>query len=117
MKAQRVSGGESVDVVAGTDGIKVGDVVVEGELVLVATSPIPPNQRGGLARVGGFQMAKNPGEEIGRGVRVRWNPVAGHITTEEEAEVGGDIVECVPAGVTFSAAAANDETVGVVLGA
>lgn len=117
MKAERVSGGESVDVVADASGFKVGDVVVRGELVLVATSAVPPFQRGGLSRRGGFKMPKAPGQAIPMGARVYWHPEAQQVTTDTEYEnKEGELAECVFAGTTFADAPAEDDSVLVLLG-
>ena len=66
--------GRAIDYTPSAD-VAAGDVVVQGDLVGVARSPIPANTAGSLAIVGFFDMPKATGTSSGIavGTKVYWD--------------------------------------------
>jgi predicted RecA/RadA family phage recombinase len=81
-QATFVHEGDFIDHTPGAD-LAAGDVVVQGELVGVATRPIPANTPGGLAAEGVFDFAKatGGGSGITAGAQVYWDDTANQATT------------------------------------
>jgi predicted RecA/RadA family phage recombinase len=81
-QATFVHEGDFIDHTPGAD-LAVGDVVVQGELVGVATRPIPADTPGGLAVGGVFDFAKATGGGTGitAGANVYWDDAADQATT------------------------------------
>ncbi len=99
-----VSDGAAIDFTPATD-VAPGSVVVQGDLVGVASRPIPANTTGGLAVTGifDFPKAKGLGMAIAVGVLVYWHV---DIQIANTTADGGK-----PIGKTVRAAADADETV------
>jgi len=107
-QATFVHEGDFIDHTPGAD-LAAGDVVVQGELVGVATRPIPANTPGGLAVEGVFDFAKatGVGTAIATGAKVYWNDAANQATT---TATGNKLI-----GKTVKAATDADATVRVRL--
>lgn len=99
-----VSDGSAIDYTPAAD-VATGAVVVQGDLVGVASRPIPANTAGGLAVTGifDFPKAKGAGTAIAVGVQVYWHTDTQIANTTAD---GGK-----PIGKTVRAAADADETV------
>lgn len=104
MQATFVSEGEFIDYTPGAD-VAAGDVVVQGDLIGVASRPIPANTPGALAVQGVFDFAKLAALVLGAGVIVYWDDAA-NVATNVAA--GNKQL-----GKTVKAAAAADATVRV----
>lgn len=109
-KATFVQEGERVDYTPATD-VAAGDVVVQGELVGIAKTPIAANAPGALAvdGVADFPKATGATTAITAGAKVYWDAVNQQATTLEAAGVNKFI------GKTTQAAGDNDATVRVRL--
>lgn len=81
-QATFVHEGDFIDHTPGAD-LAAGDVVVQGELVGVATRPIPADTPGGLAVEGVFDFAKatGGGTAVTAGALVYWDDTANQATT------------------------------------
>ena len=79
-----IQDGEYIDYTP-TSAVAAGDVVVQGEMVGVARTPIAANALGSLAVVGVFEFAKaNPDATLTIGVNAYWdatNKVATSVST------------------------------------
>ena len=108
MAAVFVQKGEAVHYTP-TANVAAGDVVVQGDLVGVAKTPIAANVRGTLAVVGVFDFPKatGTGSGIPAGTKTYWN-VAGKLAT---ATADGNVY----LGKAIKAAADADATVRVRL--
>lgn len=73
-KATFVHEGKSVDYTPGS-AVAAGDVILQGSLVGIATSPIPAGTLGALSVSGMFDIAKATGTStaIAVGAEVYWN--------------------------------------------
>lgn len=103
-KAVFVQDGFSIDYMPTTD-VAAGDVVVQGDLVGIATQDIPANTLGALKVEGVFDIVKQSGTAINAGTLVYWdatNQVATPTAT------GNKLI-----GKCIKAAAAADTTVRV----
>ncbi len=102
--------GDAVDYTPGAD-VAAGDVVVQGELVGVAKTPIAANVPGALAVTGVFDFPKatGGGTAITVGNQVYWDVADGEAKTDAEAGANKLI------GKTVKAAADADATVRVRL--
>jgi predicted RecA/RadA family phage recombinase len=107
-QATFVHEGDFIDHTPGAD-LAAGEVVVQGELVGVATRPIPANTPGGLAVEGVFDFAKatGVGTAVTAGANVYWNDAANQATT---TATGNKLI-----GKSVRAAADADATVRVRL--
>jgi predicted RecA/RadA family phage recombinase len=92
-----------------TANVAAGDVVVQGDLVGVARSPIPANTPGSLAVSGVFDFPKasGAGTGIGAGVKAYWDATGKVATATAEGHTY--------LGKTVQAAADGDTTVRVRL--
>jgi predicted RecA/RadA family phage recombinase len=108
MIAQYIQDGDYVDYTPGAD-VVTGQVVVQNDLIGVATRPIPANTLGALAVEGVFDVPKSTagGSAIGAGVTVYWNAGAQQAT----ATAGGNKL----LGKTTKATVDADATVRVRL--
>ena len=105
-----VHDGNAIDYTPGAD-VAAGDVVVQGELLGVARTPIASGVLGSLA-VGGvfdFPKATGVGSAIGAGANVYWD--VADVEAKEDAEAGANKL----IGNTVAAATDDDETVRVRL--
>ncbi len=84
-----VSDGLAIDYTPATD-IAPGSVVVQGELVGVASRPIPANTTGGLAVDGVFDFpkAKGAGTAMSVGAILYWNATTQQATTSSSGNKG-----------------------------
>lgn len=107
-QATFVHEGDFIEHTPGAD-LAAGEVVVQGELVGVATRPIPANTPGGLAVEGVFDFAKatGVGTAVTAGANVYWNDAANQATT---TATGNKLI-----GKSVRAAADADATVRVRL--
>jgi predicted RecA/RadA family phage recombinase len=107
-QATFVHEGDFIDHTPGAD-LAAGDVVVQGELVGVATRPIPADTPGGLAVKGVFDFAKatGVGTAVTAGANVYWDNAANQATTTAS---GNKLI-----GKSVRAAADADATVRVRL--
>ncbi|MCY3019540.1 MAG: DUF2190 family protein [Planctomycetota bacterium] len=110
MGARFVQEGNAVDYTPAAD-VTAGAVVVQGELVGIASHAIPANRLGSLAVSGVFDLAKatGAGTAIPAGVNVYWDEAEAVAKTDAEAGANKLI------GKTVKAAADADETVCVRL--
>ena len=94
-----------------TANVAAGDVVVQGDSVGVARSPIAANAPGSLAVVGVFDFPKatGAGSGIAAGVKVYWDVADVHAKTDDETGANKLL------GKTTKAAADADTTVRVRL--
>lgn len=104
-EATFVREGTAIDHTPGSD-VAAGEVVVQGDLVGVAKTPIASGELGSLDVAGVFAFAKG-GSGINIGVKVYWDDSANQATTT--ASSNKLIGKCV------RAAAAGDSTVEVRL--
>ena len=102
--------GNSIDYTPGSD-VAAGDVVVQGELVGVAKTPIAANALGALAVTGVFDFPKatGGGTAITAGANVYWD--VGDTEAKEDSESGANKL----IGKTIVAAGDDDTTVRVRL--
>jgi len=79
--ATYVHEGKSIDYTPSAD-VAIGDVVVQGDLVAVATRPIAANALGSLATTGVFDFAKATGTStaIAAGTKAYWD-ATNHVAT------------------------------------
>lgn len=106
-KAEYWQRGEAIDFTNNTDAkIEANQIIVFGEHVGVAGTPIEVGETGSLHVFGVFEMPKAELEEIAAGVAVYYDATAEAITA-----TAGDI----KAGYATEAAAAADTTVKVKL--
>jgi predicted RecA/RadA family phage recombinase len=84
--ATYVQSGDSVDYTPST-AVAAGDVVVQGDLVGVATMPIAANALGALAVSGIFDFPKATGEgtAIDAGALVYWDATTSVATTDDNS--------------------------------
>ena len=106
MDAVFVQGGRSIDYTPDSN-VAAGDVVVQGDLVGVATRAIEANTLGALAVEGVFDFAKDTGsaDAISAGARLYWDESEALATTESSGNVY--------LGKAVQAAAADAATVRV----
>lgn len=64
--------GNTIDFIPTAD-VPAGEVVVQGELVGIATRPIPANTLGALTVVGVFDVPKASATEFAAGAKVYWD--------------------------------------------
>ena len=98
--------GEFIDYTPG-GAIAAGDVVVQGDLVAVATRPIAANELGALAVLGVFDFAKNTNVAYAVGTILYWDDTNNVVTT---TSAGNKQI-----GKVVRAAATTDPTVRVRL--
>lgn len=103
-KAVFVQDGTSIDYTPTTD-VAAGDVVVQGDLVGIATQDIPANTLGTLKVEGVFDVVKQSGAAISTGALVYWDATNQVATT---SATGNKLI-----GKCIKAAAAADATVRV----
>lgn len=105
-----VQEGGAIDYTPGAD-VAAGDVVVQGELVGVAKTPIAANVRGSLAVTGVFDFPKatGVGSGIAAGAKVYWDVADAEAKTDDETGANKLI------GKTVAAAGDDDATVRVRL--
>lgn len=108
--AAYVHTGKSIDYIPNS-AVEAGAVVVQGELVGVATRPVPANTLGALAVSGVFDFPKETGSStaISAGANVYWDVADGEATTD--ADTGTNKL----LGKTIQAATDGDATVRVRL--
>ena len=108
LQATFVHEGDFIDHTPGAD-LAAGDVVVQGELVGVATRPIPADTPGGLAVEGVFDFAKatGVGTAVAAGTNVYWDDATNQATA---TATGNKLI-----GKSVRAAADADATVRVRL--
>jgi len=75
-----IQDGDAVDYTPGAD-VAAGEVVVQGDLVGVAKTPIATGTLGSLATRGVFDFAKAPGGAISAGAVLYWDAANGVATT------------------------------------
>jgi len=112
-QARFVQSGEQVDFVADA-AVRAGDVVLFGGRAWVAKTDTPADGTGVLSAVGVFDVVKTPGA-IGRGLPVYWSPLADAVNGEVGAATA-DSSGAVPLGTSLAAAAAEADSVRVLLG-
>ncbi len=102
--------GDSIDHTPAAD-VAAGDVVVQGELVGVAKTPIAANTAGSLAVVGVFDFPKTTGvgTAIAAGSKVYWDATNG-VATADDGLGANKLL-----GKTVRDAGDNDATVRVRL--
>ena len=102
--------GNAIDYTPGSD-VSAGDVVVQGELVGVAKTPIAANALGALAVTGVFDFPKTTGvgEAITVGSKVYWD-VADQVAKTDDESGANKLI-----GKTVKAATDDDTTVRVRL--
>lgn len=105
-KATFVQDGFSVDYTP-TTAVAAGDVVVQSDLVGIATQDIPANTLGALTVEGVFDVVKQSGTAISAGALVYWDATNQVATT---TATGNKLM-----GKCVRAAAASDATVRVRL--
>lgn len=105
-----VQEGRAIDYTPASN-VAAGDVVVQGDLVGVARSPIAANAPGSLAIVGVFDFPKatGAGSGIAAGVKVYWDATDKQAKTDDETGANKLM------GKTTQAAADADATVRVRL--
>jgi predicted RecA/RadA family phage recombinase len=110
MAATFVQEGRAIDYTP-TGPVAAGDVVVQGDLVGVARSPIAANTPGSLAVAGIFDFPKatGAGSGIAAGVKVYWD------ATDKQAKADDETGANKYLGKTTKAAADADTTVRVRL--
>jgi predicted RecA/RadA family phage recombinase len=110
MNATFVHDGKSIDYTPGAD-VAAGTVVVQGELVGVARTPIAANTLGSLAVEGVFDFAKatGTGTAITAGANCYWDEAEGVAKTDAESGANKLI------GKSVKAAGDDDATVRVRL--
>lgn len=88
-----------------SSAVASGAVVVQGELVGIATAPIAANALGSLAVVGVFEMPKatGSGTGIGAGAVVYWDATNQVVTTSAGAGANKLLGKAVAAAATTSA--------------
>jgi len=101
-----VCDGDAVDYTPGTD-VPAGEVVVQGDLVGVARSPLAANQPGALQVRGVFDFAKAAGVAFTAGQTLYWDDAA-NVATATAA--GNKLL-----GKAVRAAALTDATVRIRL--
>ena len=108
MTVQFVQEGNAINYTPGAD-IAAGDVVVQGELVGVARTPITANTLGSLAVAGVFDFPKATGAStaITAGANVYWDEGNTQATTDAASGANKLI------GKTIAAASDDDTTVRV----
>ena len=106
--ATYVQKGESIDYTPGAD-VAAGDVVVQGDLVGVARTPIAADTLGSLAVAGVFDFPKatGVGSGIAAGATCYWDAADGEAKTDDESGANERI------GKAIQAAADADETVRI----
>lgn len=67
-----VQQGEQIDYTPSAD-VAAGDVVVQGDLVGIARTPIPAGTPGSLAVAGVFDLSKASATEFAAGAKVYWD--------------------------------------------
>jgi len=102
--------GNSIDYTPGS-AVAAGDVVVQGELVGVAKTPIAASARGALAIAGVFDFPKATGAStaIAAGAKVYWD-VGDTEAKEDDESAANKLI-----GKVVAAAGDNDATVRVRL--
>ena len=105
MQATFVSVGQSIDYTPGA-AVAAGEVIVQGELVGIATRAIAANALGALAVAGIFDCAKASGA-ITAGALLYWDNTNNVATTTSS---GNKLL-----GKSIAAAASDDTTVRVLL--
>jgi predicted RecA/RadA family phage recombinase len=105
-----VEEGNAIDYTPGSD-VAAGAVVVQGDLVGVARTPIAANMPGALSVTGVFDFAKatGTGSGIGAGAIVYWDVALQQAKTDDETGANKRL------GKTVRAAADADATVRVRL--
>jgi predicted RecA/RadA family phage recombinase len=95
-----------------TAKVSAGDVLVDGELVTVATHDIETGVKGSVARVGvfAFPKATGVGEGLDRGTIVYWD-ASGEVATDSDGSGANKRI-----GPVSTAAGDDDEVVHAVLG-
>jgi len=97
-----VQQGEQIDYTPATD-VAAGDVVVQGDLVGVARTPIAAGATGSLAVVGVFDVAKASETEFTAGAKVYWDAANKLAVTSDGGGANkllGKAVRAAGAGVT-----------------
>ncbi len=102
--------GNALDYTPSSD-VAAGDVVVQGDLLGVARTPIPANTPGSLAISGVFDFPKatGAGSGITAGVNVYWDEADKQAKTDDESGANKLL------GKTIQSAAETDATVRVRL--
>ena len=100
--------GDAVDYNPSAD-VAFGEVVVQGELVVVAKHDIPAGKLGALAVTGVFDFPKAAGSAIPAGAKVYWNATTKVATVDAASGANKEL------GKTILAAADTDTTVRVRL--
>lgn len=103
-QATFVHEGASIDYTPGTD-VAAGDVVVQGELVGVAKTPIAANALGALAIAGVFDFAKAAGGGVtfAAGALAYWDDTNNLAVTTDGAGANKLIGKCVKAAADADA--------------
>ena len=94
--------GDTVDYTPGT-AVTAGDVVVQGELVGVATQDIAANEKGALRVKGVFSFAKGSGssDALTAGAKVYWDDTSDVVTTTAGSnKYVGKVVEAAAASAS-----------------
>ena len=109
-KATFIHDGNAIDHTP-AGALAAGDVVVQGDLIGIARTPIAANAPGSLAVVGVFDLPKTTGggTAIGKGLKVYWDEAEQVAKTDAEAGANKYL------GKTVLAAADEDATVRVRL--
>jgi len=91
--AVRVSQGDYVDYTPSA-AVSAGDVIVQGDLVGVATHDIAANTLGALAVTGVFQFPKSDQEALTAGAKVYWDASNTQVTaTADSNKYVGKVVK------------------------
>lgn len=101
MQATFVQQGDGVDFVAASD-VNCGDVVVQGDLVGIATADVANGATGTITVEGVFDVAKNSAISISAGAKIYWDATNSQaVTTASGNKLIGKAVEAAGAGATL----------------
>ena len=100
MQATYVQAGEGVEFLAASD-ISRGDVVVQGDLVGIATADVSTGELGTVTLDGVFDFVKDSAVTVSAGAKVYWDSVNSlAVTTATGNKLIGKAIEAVGTGVT-----------------
>jgi predicted RecA/RadA family phage recombinase len=101
MQATFVQQGDGIDFVAGAD-VNRGDVVVQGDLVGIATADVANGATGTITVEGVFDVVKDSSISISAGAKVYWDAVNSQaVTTATGNKLIGKAVEAAGSGATL----------------
>lgn len=101
MQATYVQAGEGVEFLAASD-ISRGDVVVQGDLVGIATADVSTGELGTVTVDGVFDVVKDSGATISVGAKVYWDSVNSlAVVAASGNKLIGKATEAAGSGVTL----------------